>query len=44
MVEHQHSGVVTRSINQEMYSELITVRPTLLHAYRIETSIDTGSQ
>ena len=44
IVEHQHFGAVTRSINQEMYSELIPVRPTLLHAHRIETSIDTGSQ
>jgi hypothetical protein len=43
MVEHQHFGVVTRSINEEMYSELIPVRPTLLRAYRIETSIDAGS-
>jgi hypothetical protein len=44
MIEHQHFDIVTRSINQEMYSELIPIRPTLLHAYRIETSIDTGLQ
>jgi hypothetical protein len=37
-------GVVTQSINQEVYPELVPIRPTLLHACRMETSIDTGLQ